>query len=258
MDIKVKNQLFLVCGASSGFGRAVAEGLALEGAHVIAIARREELLQELVVKYPGQIDALCCDVTQQKGVEQIVMAVNNRQLHGMLINAGGPPAMKVLETTLEDWDNAYKTVLRWKIDLLQKLLPSMINLKYGRIVFIESASVKQPMENLVLSNSMRLAAVGFVKSMSLEIAANGITLNVLAPGFHSTAAMERIFTKKIDQMGITREEALHQFVSQTSVGFMGDPVDLASLATWLLSPQSRFITGQTISVDGGAVKGIMG
>ncbi len=166
--------------------------------------------------------------------------------------------MTVMETKLEDWDNAYKNVMRWKIELTQSLIPSMIHYKYGRLVYVESASVKQPMENLVLSNSMRLAVVGFVKTLSQEIAQNGITLNVLAPGYHATAAMDRLFKKKSEQTGMTIDDAMLQYISQTRVGFLGAAEDFASLAVWLLSPHSRYLTGQTISVDGGVIKGTMG
>jgi 3-oxoacyl-[acyl-carrier protein] reductase len=125
-------------------------------------------------------------------------------------------------------------------------------------LFIESASVKQPIENLVLSNSMRLAVVGFVKTLSQEIAHEGITLNVLAPGYHATPAMERLYVKKAMLLGMTPEEVRKDFESETRVGKLGNPDDLSALALYLLSPQSSFITGQTISVDGGLIKSTMG
>ena len=128
----------------------------------------------------------------------------------------------------------------------------------GQRLFIESASVKQPMENLVLSTSMRLAVVGYIKTLSNEIARDGITMNVLAPGFHETAAMERLFKKKTEQSGITKDEAMQQYIKQTTVGLLGRPEDFASLAAWFLSPHSRYVTGQTVSVDGGMIKGLMG
>lgn len=258
MDLQIREQLFIVCGASSGFGRSVAEALAKEGAHVVAIARRAEKLEELSLKHPGQVTSVCCDITQQTSVEEIMQTIGDRQVHGVLINAGGPPAKTVLETSLEDWDNAYSSLLRWKVSLTQRLIPKFMENKYGRLVYIESSAVKQPIENLVLSNSLRLAVVGFVKSLSQEIASSGVTLNVLAPGFHATAATDRIFNKKSELEGISKEEAMKQSVNQLPVGVIGNPDDFASLATWLLSPQSRFITGQTISVDGGAIHGVMG
>lgn len=258
MNLAIKDHLFIVGGAGSGFGKAVAEALAGEGAKIIAIARDIERLKELSLRYPGQIESAALDLSQPGAIDKIVQIVNGRQLHGILVNAGGPPAISTLETTLENWDDAYKLLLRWKVALLQNLLPPMISNKYGRIVFVESVSVKQPIANLVLSNSLRLAVVGFAKTLSQEISATGITLNILAPGYHNTSALNRIIDKKNRDSGASREQVLEEFASQTTVGFIGDPADFASLAIWLLSPGSRYINGQTISVDGGSVKGTMG
>lgn len=119
-------------------------------------------------------------------------------------------------------------------------------------------SVKQPVENLVLSNSLRLSVVGFVKTLSQEIADRGITLNILAPGYHDTQAMQRLFVKKSQVQNISVEEAGKQFEDEIKMGKMGNPDEFASLAIWLLSPHSRYITGQTISVDGGLIKSVFG
>jgi 3-oxoacyl-[acyl-carrier protein] reductase len=258
MELKLKNQLFITGGASSGFGNAIATALLNEGAHVIAIARGKQKLEELKAAYPEQLELLVADITLDQTVQEIRQLVKNRKLHGILVNAGGPPAMTVMETKLEDWDQAYRTVLRWKVNLVQSMLPLMLGNNYGRILFIESAAVKQPMENLVLSNAFRLAVVGFIKTLSQEIAANGVTINALAPGFHNTAALDRLVNKKIEQRSITREQAFEEFVKGIPVGFLGSPEDFASLALWMLSESSRFITGQTISVDGGVIRGVMG
>jgi 3-oxoacyl-[acyl-carrier protein] reductase len=175
-----------------------------------------------------------------------------------LVNAGGPPAKTVLETTLEDWDTAYKTILRWKVAITQAFVPKMMEAKYGRIVFVESSSVKQPMENLVLSTSLRLGVVGYAKTFAQEIAKSGVTLNILAPGAHDSPAISRIHVKRSEQSGIPVEEIRKQGIQQIPVGALGDTADFASLAAWLLSPVSRYITGQTISVDGGSLKTIFG
>jgi 3-oxoacyl-[acyl-carrier protein] reductase len=163
-----------------------------------------------------------------------------------------------METTATDWDDAYHLLLRWKVLLAQQYVPGMVKNKYGRILFIESATVKQPLENLVLSNSLRAAVVGMVKTLSQEIASSGVTLNVMAPGSHNTPAIDRIYKKKSEQTGLPFEQVKAAAIQQIPVGFLGEAADFASLAAWLLSPSSRFITGQTISVDGGAVRGIMG
>ncbi|MEM8909250.1 MAG: SDR family oxidoreductase [Bacteroidota bacterium] len=258
MDLGLKQQRFIVGGATSGFGRAVAEALVVEGASVIAIARNEERLVELAAEHPAQVEILAGDLTQEATLEQLQNQVGDRPLAGILVNAGGPPAMSFLETQLRDWDEAYHKVLRWKVALTKAFLPQMMEQKYGRLVYVESVSVKQPIENLVLSNSLRLGVVGFVKTLSQEVAHLGVNLNILGPGYHATPAMERLFIKKSERQNISIAQARAEFEQQTKVGAMGDPTDFAALAIWLLSPSSRYITGQTISVDGGLVKGTMG
>lgn len=258
MNLNIKNHLFIVGGATSGFGNAIAKALTGEGANIIAIARNEEKLKELKAACPGQTEIIAGNLTQVNIIHKITETVGSRQLHGMLINAGGPPAKTVLETTIEDWDTAYATILRWKVGITQAFVPKMMNAQYGRIVFIESSSVKQPLENLVLSNSLRAAVAGFVKTLSLEVARSGITLNIMAPGSHNTAAINRIYTKKAEQTGLSFDEVKQQAVQQIPVGVLGEARDFASLAVWLLSPASKYITGQTITVDGGSVKGIFG
>ena len=258
MDLGIKDQLFIVGGATSGFGKAIATALINEGAHIIAVARNNDTLLALKTAAPGQVEIVAGDITQTAVMETIEKTIGSRQIHGMLVNAGGPPAKTFLETTLEDWDAAYQNILRWKVNITQTLVPKMQQHNYGRIVYIESSSVKQPLENLVLSNSLRLAVVGFVKTLSQEIAKSGVTLNVMGPGSHDTPAIERLYNKKAEQTGMSATEARKQGIQQIPVGRLGKPADFASLAVWLLSPSSGYITGQTITVDGGMVKSIFG
>jgi 3-oxoacyl-[acyl-carrier protein] reductase len=257
MDLQLQDQLFIVNGATSGFGKAIAEALLKEGAFIIAVARGEEKLRTLQASAPKQVEIVPGDITGSNIIKQLVETVGARKLHGMVVNAGGPPAKTVLETTLEDWDNAYKNILRWKVEITQAFVPKMIAQEYGRILYIESSSVKQPLENLVLSNSLRVAVVGMVKTLSQEIAKSGVTLNVLGPGSHNTPAIDRIYAKKSEQTGLPFSEVKEQAIRQIPVGALGEAPDLASLAVWLLSPLSRFVTGQTITVDGGAVRSML-
>lgn len=258
MDLNIKDQLFVVCGATSGFGAAVLSNLIADGAKVIAIARGQENLSNLHKQYPKAVETLCADITQSASIKQLLEKIGNRKLSGIFINAGGPPAMKTLETTLNDWDNAYHQLLRWKVELTQALVPLMMNENYGRMVFLESASVKQPIDNLVLSTSLRLSVVGFIKTLSQEIAESGVTLNIIGPGYHETPAIKRLLDKKAEQENISTEEAKDKIASGIRMKRMGNPEDLGQLATWLLSPSSAYITGQTISVDGGQILGILG
>lgn len=257
MDLQITNQLFIVGGATSGFGKAIAETLLKEGAAVIAVARGEAKLQELKAAWPT-VEPFAADITESSAISRLVQLVGSRQVYGIVVNAGGPPAKQTLETTMEDWDNAYRSLLRWKVELTQAFVPKMKTAGYGRMLYLESSSVKQPLENLVLSNSLRVAVVNMVKTLSQEIASTGVTLNVMAPGSHDTPAINRIYNKKSEQTGIPFEGVRSAAIKAIPVGALGATADFASLASWLLSPHSRYITGQTISVDGGMVKGIFG
>lgn len=223
---------------------------------MIVVARGKEKLQEQYANQP-LAEIIEGDITQHVTIEQLKKIVGDRQLHGILVNAGGPPAKTVLETTLEDWDDAYQKILRWKVELTQAFVPSMIKAGYGRLVFVESSSVKQPIENLVLSTSLRLAVVGMVKTLSQEIAKSGVTLNILGPGSHNTPAIDRLYVKKSEQTGLPFDDVKKNAIQQIPVGALGQADDFASLAVWLLSKSSRYITGQTILVDGGIVKGTL-
>lgn len=258
MNLDLEGKCFLVCGASSGFGRSIATALAREKATVIAVARREERLKALKSEYPHHITYFVGDITQSETIEQLTAQLEGKKMGGVVINAGGPPACSFLETKLDDWDQSYNNLLRWKVEITKKLLPGFLNQGYGRWIFIESISVKQPVENLVLSNSLRLAVTGFVKTLSQEIGDKGITMNIMAPGYHDTPAMDRIIKKKSDVEHIPEEEARNRIIQELKVRKMGDPNDFAMLALWLLSPSSWYVTGQTISVDGGRNRHIFG
>jgi 3-oxoacyl-[acyl-carrier protein] reductase len=257
MNLEIKGHLFIVGGATSGFGKAIAEVLLAEGANIIAVARGEEKLKILQSTAPTQVEIIAGDISGSVIISQLVETIGSRQLHGMVINAGGPPAKTVLETTMEDWDAAYKNILRWKVEITKAFVPKMMEHKYGRMLYIESSSVKQPLENLVLSNSLRVAVVGMVKTLSQEIAKSGVTLNVIGPGSHNTPAIDRIYQKKSEQTGMPFGEVKQKAIEQIPVGALGEAADFASLAAWLLSPKSRYITGETITVDGGSVKSML-
>ncbi len=252
MNLKTEGNSFLVTGASSGLGRAVAERLAEEGGFVLAIARREEALKDLSSRFDDRIKYLSGDLRETDFINKILEEYEKSPLHGVFVNAGGPPAGLIKETGLSEWDEGYRLLLRWKVALVQGLLPILEKQKYGRILFSESRSVNQPIENLVLSNSLRMAVVGFSKTISLEYASKGITANVIAPGYHDTDALIRLFDKKSLQNDISFDEAKNATISKIPVGKMGNPADFATLAAWLMSPHSEFVTGQVYTLDGGA------
>ena len=246
----------MVGGAGSGFGKAVSLALAAEGARVLAVSRTAEKLEALKGEFPNQIDILSADLSLDKTHQQIEDYFNDKTLSGIFVNAGGPPAGSFNDMSMEQWDEGWRTIVRWKIALIYRLLPMLQKNHYGRILFLESISVKQPVPNLILSNALRPAIMGFAKTLSADVASQGITVNLMAPGYHATAAMDRIFRKKSELEGITFEEAKSTLEKEIPVGEMGKAEDLASLSAWLLSPHSRHVTGQTISHSGGLVKGM--
>lgn len=258
MDLQLSNHRILVCGASSGMGRAVAEALLNEGAFVILNARREEELKALEALWPGRCSLVIGDVYLPEVRERVLAECNKAPLQGAFINAGGPPAAKFIETEVTDWDAAYHSLLRWKVDLVQKLLPGFQSQGYGRILLLESVSVKQPVPALVLSNSLRMAVVGMAKTLAGEVGPQGITVNVLAPGYHATPAVDRVFQKAAKEQGRSVDEVRDALVGSIPAGRLGKAEELASIALWLLSPLSSYVTGQTISVDGGRVNGSFG
>jgi len=258
MDLYLANKFFIVTGAGSGFGRAIAEKLLQEGAEVLAIARTDQVMNDFKRDHPEKLQILTGDITRLDIQQEILHISSQKRPDGLIVNAAGPAAGAFLEMDINSWDEAYQQVLRWKVTLIQQMMPVFIKNNYGRIVFIESVSVKQPVENLVLSNSLRLAVVGFVKSLAQEVASENITLNILAPGYHNTSAMQRLFLKKSALTGMSEQEAKEEFIKQIPMGKMGEATDMASLAVWLLSPHARYVTGQTISHDGGLVSGIFG
>ncbi len=254
MNLKIKDKTFIVCGATSGFGHGVTKQLIEEGAIVIAVARGEEKLNELKDAFGNKVDVFVGDITQSTTIKALVKKTENTELGGILVNAGGPPAMKFIESSLSDWDDAYKNVLRWKIEITQAFLSKFVEQKFGRFVYIESSSVKQPLENLVLSTSLRLSVVGMVKTLSQELPDKGVTFNILAPGYHFTPAVERLINKKAKDENISRKAAQKILEERIPLKKAGDVDNFATLATWLLSPLSEYVTGQVYAVDGGVLK----
>jgi 3-oxoacyl-[acyl-carrier protein] reductase len=258
MDLKLNNQRFIVCGASSGFGRAIAMQLLQEGAHVVVVARRGDLLREVYESYRDRTQIVEGSLIYSDTLDEIEKVIEGGELHGVVLNAGGPPTGTPLETDMKDWDSAWQLVMRWKIDLVLRIAPTLVENNYGRILFVESKSVKQPLPLLTLSNSFRAGVVGFAKTLSSEVAPNGVTVNVMAPGAHDTPAIERVIEKSKGQKGISYDEARNQMIKNIPVQRMGTAEEFASLAAWLLSEHSGYVTGQTISHDGGAISGLFG
>jgi 3-oxoacyl-[acyl-carrier protein] reductase len=253
----------MVFGCSSGFGQAIALHLLGKGYKVTGISRRRP---DFADRYDS-FRHFSCDVQDDDALAQMLHDFKEELktgnafasgLGGLVLNAGGPPTGGASELTYEAYRPAYRLVFEWKVQVVHALLPELKRCEKGRIVFVESQSLKQPIPGLVLSNSMRLAVAGFAKTLSREVADAGLTVNIVAPGSHNTPAIERIIKYKAGQQGISEAEAKRQMEEAIPVKRFGEGQELASLVGWLLSPESSFVTGQTLSHDGGNISSIFG
>lgn len=258
MDLQLDEKVLCVGGVTSGLGKAVAERLLREGAKVIGVARGKDKLDAMAATFGARFTAYAADLTDATAVKMLGEFLNDHQIYGCVLNAGGPPTGRVEELQMKDWDQAYASTLRWKIQLTEALLPGLRERRGGRLLFLESVSIKQPIENLVLSNAMRAAVAGFVKTLSHEVGAAGITANILAPGYHATPRITAVLEKSAQIQGLSLAETEASFTAETSIKRLGDPADFAAMAALLLSPLGCYITGQTITVDGGLVRHITG
>lgn len=258
MDLELTNKRFVICGASSGFGEAISRLLLIEGARLILVARRGKVLEEKYGHFEKRVEFIEGSVLRQKTLQAIRKAADKDDFHGIVLNAGGPPTGTPMQTDMNDWDAAWQLVMRWKIELSKMVAPRLVDQKYGRILFIESQSVKQPLPSLALSNAFRAGVTGFAKSLANELAPKGVTVNVLAPGSHETPAIERVIHNRSSVKDISYDTAKADMEEKIPVGRMGKAEELASLAAWLLSSHSGYVTGQTISHDGGTVAGLFG
>lgn len=258
MDLKLTDQRFIVCGASSGFGQAIAKQLLIEGANVAVVARRGDKLRDTFGHFEDQTEIIEGSLIYSETLDKIESAAKSGSFHGIVFNAGGPPTGTPLQTDMKDWDAAWQLVMRWKIDLALRMAPLLVEKEYGRMLFVESKSVKQPLPALTLSNAFRAGVVGFAKTLSTEVAPKGVTVNIMAPGAHDTPAIERVIKNNSSSKGISSEKAREQMEQNIPVRRMGTAEEFASLAAWLLSPHSGYVTGQTISHDGGAIAGLFG
>jgi 3-oxoacyl-[acyl-carrier protein] reductase len=267
LDLGLKGKTALVTAASRGFGEAVAMQLAAEGAKVAMCARGEEALMATAENVRavgqsawggsgGQVFAQPCDVTDGEAVAGFMAEAENQlgPLDLMLVNAGGPPAGTFADFDLSQWEAAYRLTIESAVRLCQMALPGMQERGWGRIVQITSISVLEPVDNLLLSSVLRPAVQGLTRTLANECASAGVTVNSVAPGFHTTSAVERIITRKMADTGCTRKDVIGQWTEAIPVGRLGEASELASLVLFLMSEQAAYITGQCIVADGGWVK----
>jgi 3-oxoacyl-[acyl-carrier protein] reductase len=259
MDLGLTGKVALVTAASKGMGKASAMGLAAEGARVVMCARTESDLktaaEEIRAKTKAEVLAVPADVTKKEDVAALVDRGMKTFGHIdiLVANAGGPPRGYFEDMTDEQWQGAFDVSLLSVVRLVRAVLPSMKARRWGRILTIQSVSVKQPIPELLLSNAVRPGVAGMMKTLAGQLGKDGITVNTVCPGKIMTDRF--LGGQKIS--GLSREEYLARAVEDVPVRRVGTPEEFANVIVFLASERASYVTGVSVQVDGGLVRGLL-
>jgi len=262
MATGLKSRVALVAASSQGIGRSIAEAFAAEGCRIAMCARQAQALHEVAdairKDYNAEVLALPLDVTDSDAVHEFVEETVQKfgGVDVCVANAGGPPAKGFLAASLEDWHRAVDANFLSAVYLAREVIPHMQRKHWGRIITLTSISTKQPVPDLVLSNAVRGAVVGLVKSLANEFGKDGILVNNVGPGYTATQRLSELAKRRAQALGQSEKEIVAGWAEATAVKRIAEPREVADTIVWLASERASYITGQTILVDGGAYKGL--
>ncbi|MBU2956178.1 SDR family oxidoreductase [Paracoccus sp. 1_MG-2023] len=255
MDLGIKGKRALVCAASKGLGRGCAEALAEAGVNLVINSRTEAEItataSEIGAKYGVEVTPVAADITTEEGRAKVLAALGDADI--LVTNAGGPPPGDWRDWDRDDFIRALDANMLSAVALMQALVPGMMDRGWGRVVNITSQSVRSPIPALGLSNSARAGLTGFVAGMSRQVAGSGVCVNNLLPGIHATDRANSLDDGVAGRQGITRDEARKQREANIPAGTYGTAEDFGATCAFLCSQQARFIVGQNILLDGGAL-----
>ncbi len=252
MDLLLSDKHALVCGGSKGIGGAISTALAAEGARVTIVARNEADLKSHVKSLTGSgHQYIPADLGSKKGVEQLLAKLAEEQIDIVVNNTGGPPPGPIAEATLDQFQNALEMHLYTSHEIMRLVLPHMKSKNFGRFINVISTSVKIPIQGLGVSNTTRGAMASWAKTLSNEVAADGITVNNILPGAIGTTRLDAIIQNVAKKNNISKEASADQMRATIPAGRFGEPKELGNLAAFLASDKAAYITGVSIPVDGG-------
>lgn len=259
MDLGISGKVALVTAASKGLGKAAALAFAREGAHVVMSARSDALeasADEIRAETGAQIMTVQGDITLQAHIDELVGAALGEfgQIDILFVNAGGPPPGSFLTLKPEDWEAACNLTLMSAVRLCYAVVPHMLQRGEGSIVTTQSVSVKQPIDNLILSNSLRMAVIGLFKSLANELGPQGIRVNSINPAWTWTERVEQLMSDRASRSGNPIEDEAAQISAAIPLKRMGTVEEFGKTVAWLASPAASFIHGQAILFDGGMAK----
>ena len=261
MDLGLAGKVAIVGGSSRGIGRAIALALAQEGCNVAICARGQQELEaaaaEIRAQTVAQVLPLACDMANHDDIRRLVRqtAETFGRIDIVVNNAGGPPLGTFDDFAEEEWQKALDQNFLSAVRTIREALP-FLRQRGGRIINITSVAVKQPIDRLILSNSVRLGVVGMAKTLSREVARDSITVNNVCPGNIATQRLLSLFEARAQREGRFFQEVLAEEEGRTPTGVLGEPADVAALVTFLASDKARYISGATIQVDGGSTLAI--
>ena len=263
MDLGIKGKTALVVAASKGMGRASALGLAAEGARVVMCARGEAALEDAAAEVKRQtgaeVLALVADASRAADISRVV-AEANRAFGGvdiLVANVGGPPPGPFEQMTDEQWKTAFEQVHLSAVRFIREVLPHMKQARWGRILAIQSSSVKQPVDGLVLSNGIRPGIAGLFKTLAGDLAPHGITVNLVLPGRIMTDRFREHQTDRATRSGVTLEKQMELSSADIPMGRIGTPEEFAAMVVFLASARASYVTGTAVQVDGGLIRSVV-
>ncbi len=259
MDLDLNNKVVVITAASKGLGKAAARQFALEGARVAMCSRSaliETAAQEIRDESGAEVFAIQADVSRQADIERFTQQVLDRfgQIDILIVNAGGPPPGGFLALKPQDWESAFNLTMMSAVRLCYAVVPHMLERGEGSIVTTQSVSVKQPIDDLILSNSLRMAVIGLMKSLSNELGPQGIRVNSINPAWTWTERVDQLMHDRAERSGTTVETKSAKVTSSVPLGRMGTIEEFGKAIAWLASPAASFIHGHALMFDGGATK----